>query len=220
MLIKRRAIERERFAGLIIFCCLLISILSMLGIRLLDVKVTNIKVVNNGFSIITDYGPINIEKNDILRIERTYPKVAITGTILEQDKIYTPKGFIYISQLDPFWSTTGTQLLNSVDPKGYPVWIPPTNNQAGETEKSQIQLQNENLKMIQQFSYAIGTPEKYKTLVFLVLKLQNLALAVGALALLVLIFPLRLGTSNSASPFVQHDPDYRSPEEQLGAVAK
>ena len=220
MVIKRKLIDRERLAGAIIFFSLFIILLSMVGIRILDVKVSNIELVDRGlYTIITDNGPINISQNDILRIERTYPPAPITGLPVEMDKIFTNKGFIYFSSLDPFFKT-GQQLINSVDLVGNQVWIRKNNSETTGAGKTKIQLQNANLSAIQPFSYAIGTPSKLTYMVFSVLLIQYLALAIGGIALLILIFPLRLEIHTPAHPFVQQDPEYCPSEEHLGAVAK
>ncbi|ODA42771.1 hypothetical protein [Desulfosporosinus sp. BG] len=220
MIIKEIQVDRERIAGVIIFVCLFVILLSMVAIRLLDVKVSNIELVDRDlYTIITDYGPVNVSGDDILRIERTYSKAAITGTNVEQDRIYTTKGFIYISTLDPFYKT-GHQLIDSVDFWGKPVWIRSSNNQAIGAEKIPPQLLNDNLRTVQPFKYAIGTPAKLSAIIFAVISLQYLALAIGGMALMVLIFPLRLETTMPAHSLVQEDPDYCSSEEALGAVAK
>jgi len=182
--------------------------------------VSNVELVDGGlYTIITDYGPVNVTQDDILRIERTYTKAAITGIPVELDRIFTTKGFIYISSLDPFYKT-GHQLINSVDFQGNSVWVRASNSETTGSEKTQIQLQNSNLRTIQPLSYAIGTPSKLTSLVFSILFIQNLALAVGGIALLILIFPLRLETPTPTRPFVQQDPEYCPAEEPVGAVAK
>ena len=220
MIIKEIQVDRERIAGVIIFISLFVILLSMIGIKLLDVKVSNIELVDRGlYTIITDYGPVNVGKDDILRIERTYTKAAITGETVELDRIYTTKGFIYITSLDPFYNI-GHQLINSVDFDGKPVWIRSGNNQTTESVKTPKQLMNDNLRAVQPLSYAIGTPLKLSSIVLSVLSLQYLALAVGGMALTVLIFPLRFITPMPVRPFIQEDPEYCSAEETLGAVAK
>ncbi|EGW40817.1 hypothetical protein [Desulfosporosinus sp. OT] len=220
MIIKEIQVDRERIAGVIIFISLFVILLSMVAIRLLDVKVSNIELVDRDlYTIITDYGPVNVSGDDILRIERTYSKAAITGTNVEQDRIYTTKGFIYISTLDPFYKT-GHQLIDSVDSWGKPVWIRSSNNQSTGAEKIPPQLLNDNLRTVQPFKYAIGTPAKLSAIIFAVISLQYLALAIGGMALMVLIFPLRLETTLPACSLVQEDPDYCSTEEVFGAVAK
>jgi hypothetical protein len=206
--------------GAIITICIFVIILSVVIMRLLDVKVTNIELVDGGlYTVITDNGPINVSEDDILRIERTFPKVAITGTIVEQDRIYTTKGFIYITELDPFFNT-GRKMINSVDFEGKPVWIRSDEKEATESVESGNQRLNANLKTVQPFSYAIGTPPKLISLVFSVLSLQNLAIAVGGIALVILIFPLRLATTMPAQPFMQEDQEYSSSEEVKEVVAK
>jgi len=220
VIIKEIQVERERIAGVIIFISLFVILLSMVTIRLLDVKVSNIELVDRGlYTIITDFGPVNVSGEDILRIERTYTKAPITGASVEQDRIYTTKGFIYITSLDPFYKT-GRQLINLVDPEGKPVWIHSNNIQATGSDMTSAQLLNENYKAVQPFNYAIGTPAKLSAIIFSVISLQYLALAIGGMALVILIFPLRLEQSMPAHPLVQEDSDYSSTEEVLEAVAK
>ncbi|OLN33582.1 hypothetical protein [Desulfosporosinus metallidurans] len=220
MVIKRRQIDRERLAGALIFISLFIILMSMVSIRFLDVKVTNIELVDNDlYTIVTDKGPVNINTNDILRIERTYAKAAITGTPVEMDRIFTTKGFIYFSSLDPFYKI-GHQLINSVDFVGKSVWINSKTSDATQTEWTSNQRQTANLKLIQPFNYAMGTPSNLTSVIFFVVSLQYLALAVGGTALFVLIFPLRLDTSMPAHSFLQQDPEIRSEEEKFGVVAK
>ncbi len=220
MVIRDRQVDRECIMGAIITICIFVIILSVVIMRLLDVKVTNIELVDGGlYTVITDNGPINVSEDDILRIERTFPKVAITGTIVEQDRIYTTKGFIYITELDPFFNT-GRKMINSVDFEGKPVWIRSDEKEATESVESGNQRLNANLKTVQPFSYAIGTPPKLISLVFSVLSLQNLAIAVGGIALVILIFPLRLATTMPAQPFMQEDQEYSSSEEVKEVVAK
>lgn len=216
MLFKRGHIDRERIAGVIIFISLFVILFSMAGVRFFDVKVTNIELIDRGlYSIITDKGPVNISKDDILRIERTYTKAAITGSPVELDKIYTTKGFIYISSLDPFYKM-GNQLINSVDFDGKPVWI---NNVTG-SDVSLDQKQRTNLELVQPFGYAIGTSSKLVSVVFSILSLQYLSLAIGGLALMILIFPLRLDTPLHSQSLVLQDTEYSSDDEQFDAVAK
>lgn len=220
MIIKEIQVDRERIAGVIIFISLFVILLAMVGIRFLDVKVSNIELVDRGlYTIITDHGPVNVSSDDILRIERTYTKAAITGKAVELDKIYTTKGFIYISSLDPFYNS-GHQLINSLDFEGRPVWIRSYNNQSTESVNPSTQQINDNLRAVQPFSFAIGTPSKLSSIVSSVISLQYLALAIGGMALLILIFPLRLGTPIPVRPFMQEEPEYCSSEETLGAVAK
>jgi hypothetical protein len=191
-----------------------------MSIRLLDVKVSNIELVDQGlYTVITDNGPINVSQDDILRIERTYTKAAITGTPVELARIYTSKGFVYLSSLDPYYKT-GLELINSVDFEGKPVWIRSNKSEATESEQSWNQLHNINLRTVQPFSYAIGTPPKLASLVFSVLSLQYLALAIGGTALVILIFPLRSVSPMPAQPFSQEEQEYSSSEEVIRAVAK
>lgn len=220
MVIRDRQIDRECVTGAIIFISIFIIMLSVIGVRFLDVKVSNIELVDRGlYTVITDNGPINVGQNDIIRIERTYTKAAITGAPVEEARIYTTKGFIYISSLDPFFKT-GRQLINSVDLEGTPVWIRSSKREAIESEDSWKQLLNSNLRTVQPFNYAIGTSSKFASLVIHVLSLQYVALAIGGLALVILIFPLRVVTPTPAQPFMQEDLEYNSTEEGIGAVAK
>ncbi|HZK84288.1 MAG TPA: hypothetical protein VFC58_06325 [Desulfosporosinus sp.] len=220
VVIREKQIDRECVTGAIILICIFIVMLSVVSIRLLDVKVSNIELVDRGlYTVITENGPINVSEEDILRIERTYTKAAITGTPVELDRIYTTKGFIYISSLDPFYKT-GRQLINSVDSEGTPVWIRSSKSEATESEQSWKQLINTNLSTVQLFNYAIGTSTKLASLVISVLSLQYLALAIGGMALVILIFPLRMVTQIPVQPFMQEEYEYTSPEEEIGAVSK
>lgn len=203
----------------IILISLFVVFVTIIGIRFLDVKISNIELVDRGlYTIITDRGPVNVGPEDILRIERTYTKAAITGAPVELDKIYTTKGFIYLSSLDAFYET-GHQLINSVDFEGKPVWIRPVNTDATKSETLNQRL-NANMQAVQPFSYAIGTPTQLVPVIFSILSLQYLALTLGGLALSILIFPLRLETPIPAHAIVQQETENRSTEEQLCAVAK
>lgn len=220
LVIRERQVDRESIMGAIIFICMAVITLSIVSIRFLDVKVSNIELVDRGlYTIITDNGPTYVSLDDILRIERTYTQVAITGTPVEQDRIYTSKGFIYISSSDPFYKT-GLQLINSVDFDGKPVWIRSNKSQATESEESWTQLLKNNLRTVQPFSYAIGTPSKIASLVFTALSLQYFALAIGGMALVILIFPFRWGTTMPSQTYEQEDLEYNSSGEIIGAVAK
>lgn len=217
MLIKERNLDRERIAGAIIIITLLVILLSMIAIWLMDVKVSNIELVDRGlYTVITDNGPINVGEEDILRIERTYAKAAITGTPVEIDKVYTTKGFIYFSSLDPFYKT-GHMLINSVDFEGKPIWILANSSGSDVTLDQRI---NANLRLIQPFSYAIGTSSKLAIVIFSILSLQYLAFSLGGIALLILIFPLRLGRKSPDHRRALSDMDFCLDEEQIDAVAK
>lgn len=204
---KHTLASREAVAGATIFICLGLLLITMLAVRLLDVKIKNIEPVDHGlFTVITDVGSVNVVPQDILRIERTYTKAAVTGKPVELDKIYTEKGFIYVSSLDPF-AGVARQLIDSVDFDGKPVW-----------ERASIQWQS-----VQPYGYVIGTPENRIPLVFLSLSLQYLAFSVGGIALAVLIFPLRFKAGSEAKPVTvltgEHE-HLNQEETQLGAVAK
>ncbi|SDH14942.1 hypothetical protein [Desulfosporosinus hippei] len=218
MLFKSGQIDRERIAGAIIIISLFMILLTVIGIQFLNVKVTNIELIDRGlYSVITEKGPVNIGKEDVLRIERTYTKASMTGAQVELDKIYTTKGFIFISSLDPYYKN-GKELINSVDFDGDQVWVHPSN---GSAETSIEQRQNANLKLIQPFSYAIGTSTKLISVIFSVISLQYLSLAIGGLALLILIFPLRLEGTLAVQSLLAKNPEYSNEDEQqLDAIAK
>lgn len=209
--------DRERIAGALILICLFIILKSMIIIWLLDVKVTNIELVDRGlYTIITDRGPINVGKEDVLRIERTFSKAGITGTTVELDKIYTTKGFIYITSLDPFYKN-GKQLMNSVDIEENLVWIHSYNS--GSDIKFN-QRQSNNLKLVKPFNYAIGTSSNRVTIITYILSFQYIALSIGGIALLILIFPLRLGKNGHDQQLMQQDIEFCSEEDQIDMVAK
>ncbi|HZK52681.1 MAG TPA: hypothetical protein VFC84_00540 [Desulfosporosinus sp.] len=220
MVIRERQVDRESIMGAIICICIVIIALSVASIRFFDVKVTNIKLVDAGlYTVITKNGPTNIRQDDILRIERTFTKGAITGTPVEQDRIYTTKGFIFISSLDSFYKT-GVQLINSVDFDGNLVWIKSDKNAATESVENWNQLLKDNLRSVQPFSYAIGTPSKTVTLVFSALALQYSALSIGGMALVILIFPIRWKKSSHPQTYGQGDHEYNASGETSEAVAK
>lgn len=208
MLYKLKPVGREQITGTIIFVSLFILLLTMIGIHLLDVKVTNVEMVDKGlYTVVTDKGTVNIAPEDILRIERTYTKAAFTGAPVELDKIYTTKGFIYLTSLDSF-SKIGHQLMNSVDYYGLPTW---------EVHGTDA---NTNLKIIQRYNYAMGTPINEIPLVSFLLTLQYLALSIGGLALAVLIFPARWEDREIIQTPITQECDYLSSDEQIGAIAK
>lgn len=212
--------DRESISGAIILICIFTIIISVLSMRLLDVKVNNIELVDRGlYTVITSNGPINISQDDILRIERTYPKVALTGKIIGQDKIYTTKGFIHVSETDPFYYK-GLQLVNSVNFQGKDVWFKTDTNEATEPAHSWNQLMESNLKTIQPFRYAIGTPPNHVSLVFFILFLQYMAIGVCGIALIIFIFPLRLDPPVPAQSFIQEDQEYSPSDEAIRVVAK
>ncbi|MHB1651980.1 MAG: hypothetical protein ACYCVD_05800 [Desulfitobacteriaceae bacterium] len=205
LLSQKRQLSREQVTGTIILACLMILILTVGVVNLLDVKVLNIEQVDHGlYTVITSKGLINVLPEDILRIERTYVKATVTGRPVELDKIYTNKGFIYISSLDSF-AYLGKQLINSVDYEGKPIW-----ERGNTTEET-----------VQPYAFAIGTPLSQVPIVFLGLTLQYLALSIGGVALAVLIFPLRWEEGPRGEICNQPEQEFRSQEEKpLGAAAK
>lgn len=202
---QQKPLCREHIAGLIISCCLALIILSMIGVRVLDVGVINVEVVDNGlYTVITQNGPVNIGPNDILRIERTYTKAAITGAPVELDKIYTTRGFIYASSADSFDGNT-RKLINSVDFYGLPTW----------------QRENTTWQSVQPYAYAIGTATPRIPWLFSLLSLQYYVLSIGGITLAFLIFPFhwKYKEETVKQSGKTYDQDYRT-EEQLSAVAK
>lgn len=196
---------RERIKGTIIFICLLVLISTIIGIHFLDVNITNIELVDQGlYNIVTSKGSVTVTPGNIIRIERTYTKTAITGVPVELDKIYTDKGFIYFSSLDSF-AETGQAIANSVDYYTLKTWSRP----------------NTTLHTIQPYAYAIGTPKTNVTIIFLLMFAQYLSLTIGGITLFILISPISLRNNNYQTiNTVAQESDFRTAEEQLGAVAK
>ena len=221
LLIKERPIDRERVSGTLIIISLVVIILSMVGIRLIDVKVSNIELVDGGlYTVITAKGPEDIDKSDILRIERTFTKASLTGAPVELDKIYTTKGFVYFTSLDPFFPI-GQQLIQSVDKSvdtgSQSVWIPADSVTISEVAPNI--LQNANLKLVQPFSYAIGTPSNLIPILFTLIFTQYLALAVGGISIFILVFPLRIEMEELETA-VSQEAEFCSTDEHRTAVAK
>ncbi|CAA7601863.1 Hypothetical protein DEACI_2533 [Acididesulfobacillus acetoxydans] len=206
--VKKRLVREQIAADVIIFC-LGTLLVSVLAIRFLDVKIVNIKEADrNLYTIVTERGSINVVPAEILRIEQTFTKTALTGHPVELDKIYTDKGFIYVSSQDSF-APLGRKLINRVDFEGLPVWQRP----------------DTSLQSVQPYAYAIGTPAGQIPWVFFFLTLQYWSMSVGGIALAVLIFPLRWEGSEPASARgpAQAEPEFLAPaqeEKKVGAIAK
>lgn len=205
---KEIRMNRESLTGAIILICLGVVLLTVIAVRLLDVSIENIEQVDHGlYTVVTDEGSVNVVPQDVLRIERTYTKAAVTGKPVELDKVYTDKGFIYVSSLDPF-AGVAHQIINSVDFEGKPVW----------------ERANTNWKTVQPYAYVIGTPEKRIPWLFLTLSLQYLAFSIGGIALAVFIFPFRFDVNKDIKPSLPAgagEQEYMNTEEKaLGAVAK
>ncbi len=174
---------REKLSTLVIILSIIITLLTSIGVKFLDVKINNIELIDGQlYSVITNKGNINIIPEDILRIERSYTKEPITGENLELGKIYTNKGFIYLSSKDTY-SSIGQELMKSVDSLSLPFW-----------ERSGVDWET-----VKKQRYSIGTPGKHIPLLMFLLELQNTALAIGGIALVILIFPLRLDEVKSQS---------------------
>lgn len=171
----------------------------------MDVKVKNIEVVDRGlYAVVTEKGTENIQPENILRIERTFTKAPLTGETVELDKIYTDKGFIYLSSTDPF-AKVGYELINSVDFYGLPIW-----------ERDGTDWQS-----VRPYAYSIGTPKKYIPFLFFFLSVQYFALTLGGIALAILIFPLRFKPFDSKKTTIQPDQDQEFlNEESYSAIAK
>ena len=171
-----KKLGREHLSSLVILFCIGLTILTSIGVNYLDVKVLNIELIDRQlYSVITEKGNINIHPDDVLRIERSYTKEPFTGEPIELDKIYTDKGFIYLSS-QAHYADTGRKLMNSVDYYGLPLW-----------ERSDIDWEH-----LKKYSYSIGTPINQVPIIFFLISLQYAALTIGGIALAVLIFPLRL----------------------------
>lgn len=167
---------REKLSTLFILLSLIITLITSLGVTFLDVKIHNIELIDGDlYTIITNKGNVNIVPEDILRIERSNTRKTITGETQELGKIFTSKGFIYISSKDTY-APIGNKLMKSVDSLGLPLW-----------ERSGVDWET-----IKKLRYSIGIPEKHTGLILFLLELRNVALTIGCIALIVLIFPLRL----------------------------
>lgn len=191
---------RERLSSLIIIFCLFLTVLTSIGVNYLDVKVLNIELIDRElYTVITGKGNVNIHPDDVLRIERTYAKEAFTGEPVELDKIYTDKGFIYLSSQTPY-AELGQKLMNTVDYYGFPLW-----------ERSGVDWNS-----LKKYSYAVGTPAQQVPLLFFLISLQYAVLTIGGIALIVLVFPLRLGEEEweSSSAFAQGEEEESNIEEQ------
>ena len=204
MLNLRKPVGREKIKGTIIYACLLVLISTIIGIHFLDVNVTDIEIADQGtYKIVTAKGTVSVSPSNILRIERTYTKAAITGIPVELDKIYTDKGFIYFTSLNSY-AEAGQAMANSVDYNGLASWLRP----------------NTTISTVQPYAYAIGTPKSYVPVIFLLMFFQYLSLIIGAITLFVLISPIRrckdsYENNNNLTP----ETDFRTAEEQQFGVA-
>jgi len=200
-----KSLGRERLSGITIILSLILVIFTLFAVNLLDVKVVNMELVDRGlYTIVTEKGNVNIHPDDILRIERTYTKAPLTGAPLELDKIYTNKGFIYLSSADSF-AQVGRELMNSVDYLWLPTW----------------ERENTDWETVKPYSYSIGTPSKQIPFLFFFLSMQYAVLSLGGIALTILIFPLHFKSKVklSKSPY-SHLEQENTSEEQYSAVAK
>ena len=149
-MVQDNKLGRERLSSLIIIFCLFLTVLTSIGVNYLDVKVLNIELIDRElYTVITEKGNVNIHPDDVLRIERTYTKEAFTGESVELDKIYTDKGFVYLSSQAPY-AELGQKLMNTVDYYGFPLW-----------ERSGVDWNS-----LTKYSYAVGTPPQQVPLLF------------------------------------------------------
>ncbi len=207
MLPIKRLRGREQFAGLIILSSLLLLGLSLVGVRLMDANIMNIELVDRDlYTVITDKGTANVTPIDVIRIERTYTKAAVTGQPVELDKIYTKQGFVYVSSFDPF-AKAAQQLIKSVGSNGIKVWERP-----GYT----------GVKAVQPFAYAIGTPAPVVPVLGVLVSCQSFVLTAAGLALMVLVFPISRPGSSRGQPrlAVPGEMEYCAGDEQVSVVAK
>ncbi len=198
-MVQDNKLGRERLSSLIIIFCLFLTVLTSIGVNYLDVKVLNIELIDRElYTVITEKGNVNIHPDDVLRIERTYTKEAFTGESVELDKIYTDKGFVYLSSQAPY-AELGQKLMNTVDYYGFSLW-----------ERSGVDWNS-----LTKYSYAVGTPAQQVPLLFFLLSLQYAALTIGGIALIVLVFPLRLGEEEweSSSAFAQGEEESNQEEQ-------
>lgn len=198
-MVQDNKLGRERLSSLIIIFCLFLTVLTSIGVNYLDVKVLNIELIDRElYTIITEKGNVNIHPDNVLRIERTYTKEAFTGEPVELDKIYTDKGFVYLSSQAPY-AELGKKLMDTVDYYGLPLW-----------ERSGLDWNS-----LKKYSYAVGTPAQQVPLLFFLISLQYAVLTIGGIALIVLVFPLRLGEEEweSSSAFAQGEEESKQEEQ-------
>ena len=98
-----------------------------------------------------------------------------------------------------------------------PVWI--HSHYSGSDIKLN-QRQSTNLKLVKSFNYAIGTSSNRVTIISSILSMQYIAISIGGVALLILIFPLRLSANRLKQPLLQQDIEFCSEEDQIDMVAK
>lgn len=166
--------NREKVAGLTVLACISIIILTVVGLALLDVKIYNIEVVDRDlYVIVTDNGNVNISPDDILRFERSYSHTSGVKNQIEINKIYTNVGFIYLSSIDAFFSK-GQQMSSIINMNHSLAWTRP----------------NTTKTLLKSKSYAIGTPASWIPVVQSLVTIQNSALLICNISLLVLIFPI------------------------------
>ncbi|SHN84324.1 hypothetical protein [Desulfitobacterium chlororespirans] len=198
-MVQDNKLGRERLSSLIIIFCLFLTVLTSIGVNYLDVKVLNIELIDRElYTVITEKGNVNIHPDNVLRIERTYTKEAFTGEPVELDKIYTDKGFVYLSSQAPY-AELGKKLMDTVDYYGLPLW-----------ERSGLDWNS-----LKKYSYAVGTPAQQVPLLFFLISLQYAVLTIGGIALIVLVFPLRLGEEEweSSSAFAQGEEESKQEEQ-------
>lgn len=168
-------LSREYITGRIILFCVGVLLITIIGIRILNVSVSNIEYIDRGlFTIITSKGTFNVTPDDVVRIERSYSQAAFTGKQVELNTIYTKEGFIYFSSLDPFY-LVGEQLIRSVHQENLTTWEHPLLDYSA----------------ISHYTYALGMPIPLIPLFFVLRSLQYFSLIIAGIALLILVFPIR-----------------------------
>lgn len=202
----RKNYEREQICGLIIVIGMTLLFLSVLGIRFFNVSVINIEHNHKGlYDIITEKEIHTISSTDVLRIERTYTKTALSGKKVELYKIFTKKGFIYLSSLDSF-ARTGRQLIETFELNEKNIWFLPGSS-----------LQ-ENQSLIKNYDYAIGTPKSHIPILKFMRMFQNFILIFMAFTLLILIIPVKQNTSGDM--LNKHAQEREYEKKQQSIVAK
>jgi hypothetical protein len=181
--------NKEILTAIMILLCALIVLICSGTLHFLNVKVTSIAAREDFHYIVkVQEKTFDLVPGDVLRIERTPAKKAITGEEIEILKIYTTHGFIYARPENSYYEGA-RKLANSADWESLPIF---TKNKGFADEVK--------LDQIRGVSYAIGTPVKYQAILFAVLGLQNLTMFTAGAGILLLIFPLRLEKDEEATP--------------------
>lgn len=180
--------NRELAAGGLIVVCLAVTLLSSVVVSMLTVKVTSVTATEDFHYVVkVNNLEFDLVPGDVLRIERTPAKKALTGQEIEILKVFTTKGFIYATPDDSFYDGT-RKLAGAADWESRLTWM----KQPSET----------TLKEVRKKSYSIGTPTDNQVVLFVFLGMQNLALLIAGFTLVFLIFPLRRDKEGEGAPVV------------------